>query len=72
MVRGVALAACGVVAGVHGGQGVRSRAVTLSDAQNGRRAADSLQGRRRAWHNDRAAQRAHRAATGHDRGTGWA
>lgn len=39
MVRGVALAACGVAAGVQGGQGVRSCAVTLSDAQNGRRAA---------------------------------
>ena len=39
MVRGVALAVRGVVAGVQGGRGVRSCAVTLSDAQNGRRAA---------------------------------
>lgn len=37
-----------------------------------RRAADRPQGWRRAWHTVRAAQRAHRAATGHDRGTGWA
>ena len=37
-----------------------------------RRAADRPQGWSRAWHTVRATQRAHRAATGHDRGTGWA
>lgn len=37
-----------------------------------RMAEDRPQGWRRAWHTVRATQRAHRAATGHDRGTGWA